>query len=433
VIAETARHTLKNRVEDFRRKLYLSAKANPERSYASLYDKVCRPDVLREAWRRVSSNDGASGVDGVSIRRIREDGVEAYLEELGTSLRERRYRPDRIKRVYIPKPDGRERPLGIPTVTDRVVQMAVKLVIEPLFEADFLDCSYGFRPGRSQHQAMKAIDKYLYRGYRWVVDVDLKSYFDTIPHDRLMTLVERRVYDRMILRLIRGWLKAGIVLEGKVTYAETGSPQGSVISPLLSNIYLHEVDRHWCRRGANTQLVRYADDMVILCGTEATARREYDRLQGILRELGLTLNAEKTRVVRAEDGFDFLGFSYRPGKCVLNGRKRTMMIKVPSRKSLAKIREGIKEAVKQLPLNESVARAVAVVNLRLRGWSNYFRIGHVWRSLKGLVWHAERQVRIFMRRKFQRKYSQGTRHSYPSNYLHETLGMYRVEVLYAGK
>jgi RNA-directed DNA polymerase len=433
VIAQKAKPTLKQRVEEFRRKLGLSAKANPQRRYASLYDKVYRPDVLREAWTRVSANGGGAGVDGVSIAWIREYGVERYLEELGTELSERRYRPGRIKRVYIPKPDGRQRPLGVPTVTDRVVQMAVKLLIEPLFEADFLDCSYGFRPARSQHQALRATDKYLYRGFRWVVDVDLRSYFDTIPHDRLLKLVERRVNDRMILRLIRDWLKAGIQFEGKVEYPELGSAQGGVLSPLLSNIYLHEVDKRWYRQKSNAQLVRYADDMLILCGTEEIAKREHDLLRDTLREMGLSLNEDKTRVVPAEAGFDFLGFSFRPGTYIRNGEPRTILIKVPRRKSLEKIRQGIKEAVKFLPLNEAVGPAVQAVNLRLKGWANYFRIGHAYEHLQAMVWHAEKQLRIFIRRKFQRKYSQGTRRTYPSNYLHSTLGLYTVEVLYAGK
>lgn len=433
MIAQKAKPTLKQRVEEFRRKLGLSAKANPERRYASLYDKVYRPDVLREAWTRVSAKGGSAGVDGKSIEWIREYGVERYLEELGTALRERRYRPGRIKRVFIPKPDGRERPLGVPTVTDRVVQMAVKLLIEPLFEADFLDCSYGFRPDRSQHQALRATDKYLYRGFRWVVDVDLRSYFDTIPHGRLLKLVERRVNDRMILRLIRDWLKAGIQLEGRVEYPELGSAQGGVLSPLLSNIYLHEVDKRWHRQRTNAHLVRYADDLLILCSTEAIAKREHALLRDTLREMGLSLNEDKTRVVRAEAGFDFLGFSFRPGTYIRNGEPRTILVKVPRRKSLEKIRKGIKEAVKFLPLNEAVGKAVQAVNLRLMGWANYFRIGQVYDHLKAMVWHAEKQLRIFIRRKFQRKYSQGTRHTYPSNYLHNTLGLYTVEVLYAGK
>jgi len=433
VNAGRASDTLKKGVRKLQRGLYLSAKANPARSYGNLYDKVYRCDVLREAWSRVSRNGGSAGVDGVSMGWIRQYGVEKYLEELGTILREKRYRPNRIRRVYIPKPDGRQRPLGIPTVMDRVVQMAVKIVIEPLYEADFLDCSYGFRPRRSAHQAIEKIDECLRRGFRWVVDVDLQSYFDTIPHDRLLEQVKRRVHDRTLVRLIRQWLKAGILVDGRVDYPDRGSPQGGVLSPLLSNLYLHEVDRQFPRRGTKVHLVRYADDLLILCGTEADARDAYARLTRVVNDLGLTLNAEKTRVLHAETGFDFLGFSFRPGTYQRNGRQRTLLIKVPRRRALEGIRQRIKDAVKFTPLNEAVRTAVNAVNARLKGWTNYFRIGRLYPFLKGLVWHAEKQLRLFLRRKFQRKYSQGTRCTYPPQYLHEHLGLYTVPQLYAGR
>jgi RNA-directed DNA polymerase len=358
VNAEEARNTPKNRVESFRQKLGLSAKVNPNRSYGNLYDKVYRPDVLREAWDRVSRNGGAAGVDGKSIGWIREYGVEKYLEELGTELREERYRPERIKRVFIPKPDGRQRPLGIPTVTDRVVQMAVKLMIEPLFEADFLDTSYGFRPGRSSHQAIEAIDEHLRRGYRWVVDVDLASYFDTIPHDRLLERVRRRVHDRKILRLIRGWLKAGILTEGQVEYPELGSAQGGVLSPLLSNVYLHDLDQAWRGQGQRTPMVRYADDLLILCRTQEDARRAHQRLAEHVQAMELRLNEAKTRVVHAHEGFDFLGFSYRPGQYTWRGQSRTTVIKVPRDRAKQGIRTRIKEAVKAIPLDKSVHEVV---------------------------------------------------------------------------
>jgi group II intron reverse transcriptase/maturase len=310
--------------------------------------------------------------------------------------------------------------------------MAVKIVIEPLYEADFLDCSYGFRPRRSAHQAIGKIDECFRRGFRWVVDVDLKSYFDTIPHDRLLEQVQRRVHDRSIVRLIRRWLKAGILVDGRVNYPDRGSPQGGVLSPLLSNLYLHEVDREFHRRGAKVHLVRYADDLLILCGTQKDAQKAYERLAEVLNDLGLTLNAEKTRMVHAETGFDFLGFSFRPGTYPRNGRKRTTMIKIPRRRALEGIRQRIKDAVKSVPLNEAVGTAVKTVNARLKGWTNYFRIGHLYPFLKGLIWHAEKQLRIFLRRKFQRKYSQGTRHTYPPEYLHEHLGLYTATQLYAG-
>jgi group II intron reverse transcriptase/maturase len=251
---------------------------------------VWRPDVLAEAWKRVRKSRGAPGVDGKTLRWIEDYGEDRYLAELGAVLQAGDYQPGLIRRTFIPKGDGRQRPLGIPTVTDRVVQMAVKWVIEPLFEADFLPCSFGYRPKRRSHDAIGVIDEHLRRGYRWVVDVDLKSYFDTLPHDRLLALVQRRVTDRKLIRLIRKWLKAGILEEGEVMYPELGSPQGGVLSPLLANIYLHEVDREWQSRGPQAVLVRYADDMLILCPSQQVAEREYAHLQvGLVRHACMQL------------------------------------------------------------------------------------------------------------------------------------------------
>jgi retron-type reverse transcriptase len=248
------------------RTLYRVAKQQPERRFTLLYDKVCRQDILQEAWQRVKTNKGAAGVDQVDINAIREYGEDQFLNELEQELRSRKYRAALVRRVHIPKPGqpGKTRPLGIPTVKDRVVQMAVKLVIEPLFEADFMPCSFGFRPKRTPRMALSAIVHGVNEGYSFVVDVDLKSYFDTISHELLLQLVQRRVGDVQVLRLIRAWLKAGVMEEGKVTHPDRGSPQGGVISPTLSNIFLHEVDRQWCRRDGvavgDVRLVRYADD-----------------------------------------------------------------------------------------------------------------------------------------------------------------------------
>jgi len=299
------------------RTLYRVAKQQPERRFSLLYDKVCRRDILQEAWRRVKSNKGAAGVDRVDIDAVREYGEERFLEEMHQELRDQSYRASLVRRVYIPKPGqpGKTRPLGIPTVKDRVVQMAVKLVIEPLFEADFRPCSFGFRPKKTPRMALRAIVQSVNEGYSHVVDVDLKSYFDTIDHELLMRLVARRVGDVRILRLIRAWLRAGVMEEGKVIHPVRGSPQGGVISPLLSNIVLHEVDRQWCLRGSpaagSVRLVRYADDMVLLAWTEREARGAWQRLQAQFEALRLVVNQEKSRLTTVAEGFAFLGFEFR--------------------------------------------------------------------------------------------------------------------------
>lgn len=383
------------------RTLYRVAKQQPERRFTLLYDKVCRQDILQEAWQRVKSNKGAAGVDHVDIDAIRDYGEDRFLNELEQELRSRGYRTALVRRVHIPKPGqpGKTRPLGIPTVTDRVVQMAVKLVIEPLFEADFMPCSFGFRPKKTPRMALSAIAQSVKDGYSHVVDVDLKSYFDTISHELLLELVERRVGDVQVLRLIRAWLKAGVMEEGKVTHPDRGSPQGGVISPTLSNIFLHEVDRQWCRGDGvalgNVRLVRYADEMVLLARTEQQARVAWEQLQvQFAAALQLVVNQEKSRLTTLAKGFAFLGFEFRkaPGR---------MLLMWPRDKACRNIRQRVREAVRSIPSNGQVGVVIQKLNPILNGWCTYFRVGNSNRTFHKVDWAVRSELQLWLRRKHQ--------------------------------
>ena len=306
---------MNDKVRVLQRELYRAAKAQKERRFGVLYDKVYRADILWAAWQQVRANAGTAGVDRQTIQAIEQAGTNRLIKELAAELREKRYRPLAVRRTYIPKPGKPEkRPLGIPAVRDRVVQAAVKLVIEPIFEADFQPCSYGFRPQRDAQQAIEAVAKYVTYGCAQVIDADLKGYFDSIPHETLLAVIAHRMSDADLLGLIRGWLKAGVLEEAQITYHEMGTPQGGVISPLLANIYLNELDRRWTERGYNSiryeaHLVRYADDMVILCRQDVS--RFYAEFKQEIERLGLKLNDEKTRLVDARNGFDFLGMRFQ--------------------------------------------------------------------------------------------------------------------------
>ena len=325
------------------------------------------------AWRRVKSNGGAAGVDRVSIDEVREYGEERFLREIQQELLAETYRANRVRRVHIPKPGqpGRTRPLGIPTVKDRVAQMATKMVIEPLFEADFLPCSFGFRPRRAPRMALNEIVQSIHAGYTQVVDVDLKSYFDTIDHDLLLKLVGRRVGDVKVLRLIRAWLKAGVWEEGKVTHPDRGSPQGGVISPVLSNIMLHEVDRQWCDAQGNSlggvRLIRYADDMVLLARSAGEAQQAWNRLQAQFGVLRLVVNQEKSRLTTATDGFKFLGFDFR---------QRRRLYLWPCQKAQRNITQRVRETVRSFRSSERLDVVIRKLNPVLNGWCTYFRVGN---------------------------------------------------------
>jgi group II intron reverse transcriptase/maturase len=419
---------MKEKVRVLQRGLYRAAKARKERRFGVLYDKVYREDILEAAWKQVKANRGSAGVDGQTIREIEEAGVEQFLEELATELREKRYRPNRIRRAYIPKPGKTEkRPLGIPIVKDRVVQAAVKIVIEPIFEADFQPCSYGFRPKRGAHQAIEAIAKYVNYGCTQVIDADLRKYFDNIPQDKLMEVIARRINDKWILRLIRWWLKAGILEEDTVIYTDTGVPQGGVISPLLSNIYLNELDRYWTERGYNSiryeaHLVRYADDMVILCRRDV--ERYYAEFRQELEKLGLKLNEEKTRVADAREGFDFLGMRFQY-KRTRNGKMNCY--KWPRPQAVSRIKEKVRRAIGGRG-NWELAEAIRRVNPILRGWGSYFRYGNSTEQFDKIdryVWWRLRWQYYVERNKRRRGMSDFPRDLYGEHGLYQLRGTVR--------
>lgn len=424
-------------IRTLQRKLYAKAKQEPNYRFYALYDKVSREDILGHAWRLVRANRGSPGVDGISFEAIESgEGVASFLRNLAGDLKEKTYHTQPIKRVLIPKPDGSLRPLGIPTLRDRVVQMAVKLTIEPIFEADFCAHSYGFRPKRSAHDAVDDIAKTLWSGYTQVIDADLSKYFDSIPHAKLMAVVAERIVDGGILALIQQWLKAPIIGEdadgtrrvvggGKAN--RKGTPQGGVISPLLANCYLHILDRIWQRRRLKDRmqahLVRYADDFVVMCRRDV--EEPLNVVRHILDRLGLTLNETKTHIVDATDApFDFLGFSIRMNRGRRSGKPYPHVC--PSSRSVKKIKERVTALTGRELTPVPMEKIVGNVNRSLAGWVNYFHYRNSNLALEKVKVHAEQRLRKHLMKRHKVKDRWIGEGRFPSADLYRQHRLYKV-------
>lgn len=417
-------YTSTDKVRQRRNRLWMAAKWHPGRRFHALYDRIHRRDILWAAWKAVRANKGAAGVDGESILAVEQYGPERLVDELGILLQAGEYRPKAVLRRYIPKPDGRKRPLGIPAVQDRIVQMAAKLVLEPVFEAGFKECSYGFRPHRNATQALESLRKRAMEGGNFVLDADIEDYFGNIDHELLLRRISLRVSDRRVLKLVGQWLETGVMEDGNLKQMLSGVPQGGVISPLLSNIYLDSLDTVWQERcGEVGQLVRYADDLVVQCRSRRQCQKAKRRMEIILERLKLRLHPEKTRKVDlswGKQGFDFLGCHLRrrmSGMRWEQGKRVSFLHRWPSQRSMKRIWSRVRELTERPPnAGRDVKEIIQALNPVLRGWGQYFRTGnatakflkvdtYVWRRLRKLkVKQKGRTLKPAQARGWKREY-----------------------------
>jgi len=416
--------------------LHAKAKENPDYRFYSLYDKLYRSDVLIYAYKRCRLNGGAAGVDRVSFKQIESAGVERWLEELAEDLRGKTYRPEAVRRVNLPKPNGKMRPLGIPVIRDRVVQMAAVVVLEPIFEADLQDEQYAYRNGKSAHDAVRAIHRGINQGHREVVDADLSGYFDTIPHAELVRCLARRISDGQLLKLLKSWMKQPVEetdqrgrkkRSNPAKRTGRGTPQGAPISPLLSSLYMRRFILGWKQLGYEHryggQIVNYADDLVILC--LGKSEEAYETMVRLMERLRLRVNEEKTSVRKVpEESFDFLGYTF--GRCYSPKTGRAYLGARPSQKSITRINRRIREHTARRTLLKSQEEVVSSMNRLMRGWGNYFCLGPVSKAYRVVDSHARYGLRQWLRTKHKVQ-GAGTK-KYPDEYLYGELGLIRLEL-----